>query len=152
MIICETCHGHDRPEALIAAAMAEARALAAEIAAVETLIEPKLRGVARTVRSMAESRRIADPMFEGPLSALVERLDRSIADATTTVVRTVERGYGVDGPIYDEEPETIIDAAAAPFVPLRNKARTVAALLDRARDVAAADAAVASLRDRVQRP
>lgn len=33
MNVCETCLGHDRPDALIAAAMTEARAMAVEIAA-----------------------------------------------------------------------------------------------------------------------
>ncbi|SEA16965.1 hypothetical protein [Rubrimonas cliftonensis] len=151
MHVCETCLYHDRPEALIAAAMSAARALAAEIAAAEHHIEPKLRGVANTVRRMAEDRRITDRMFGGPLASLVERLDRAVTDATRTVMRTVERGHDADGPIFDYEPETVIDPAAAPLAAVLERARAVSALIDRARDIAAADEAVIALREGARR-
>lgn len=100
---------------------------------------------------MAEDRRIADQMFAGPLASLVDRLDRAVADTTRTVMRTVERGHDADGPIYEDEPETVIDPITAPLVALRNRARHVAGLLDRARDIAAADEMMVQMRESARR-
>lgn len=134
---------YEAPGALIAKAMDEARTLARLIAEADGAIDPRLRTVAR----LSDERRIADPLYEGPLAELIDGLERDIAAATRIEIRTVERGWDEHGATYDDEQVHVVDAAAAPLVPVRDRARAVAGVIDRIRDIIAVDRALDALRD-----
>lgn len=151
MQVCEHCEGLDRPEALIVRAQAEGRRLADQIIEAEDLIEPRLRGVARTIARMAREQRLHDRSVEGPLSSFLAALDAAVAGATRTVLRTTERGWDEHGPTYDTEQVQEIDPAAAPLVRLLDRTRAIATLIERARDIVAAEEAVSMLREQARR-
>ncbi|SEB05741.1 hypothetical protein [Rubrimonas cliftonensis] len=152
MDLCETCAGHDRPEVLLSQALAQARALAPLLrGAAAALMDERTRSVARTVVAMAENRRIADDRCGGPVQGLVERLDRVIAASTRPVPHLCVVGAEDDGPVYETVLRDEIDPAMAPLVALRDQARAVVELIERACDAVAADEAIFKMRDAMRR-
>jgi hypothetical protein len=137
--------GHDRPETLLAEAMAEARGIVARLRDAEPGLEPNLRDVARTVARLCEERGLLDKELAEPLETLVDGLDRAVAAGARRVSRAVLRGSGPDGDVYDMETGVELDERAQALTPIRDALRRTRERLERVRDVVAADQAINAL-------
>lgn len=135
---------YDRPEILLAAAFAVGRELAEILRDQEGVFPHRDRVLVSTVMRGAANRGVLAPQFRGPLSGLVDKIDRLLDAAAVEHVEAITIGADENGEIHGERRSRVVPAAMQPLVTARALATRLAALIDNVGDLLEADHLIVS--------